>query len=88
MPVEIHPGDCVKIPDGRVGRVREEAQGLYCVRVRRLTSTSHHFLWFTRDALDRVDCPRGWMSPEGYNRYLAATIAKMRLRLATQSRAG
>lgn len=31
-------------------------------------------------ALRRVDCPKGWMSPAGYQRYLRVTLAKMRQR--------
>jgi hypothetical protein len=27
-----------------------------------------------------VECPKGWMSPEGYNRYLKTTLAKLRAR--------
>jgi len=30
--------------------------------------------------LRRVDCPKGWMSPAGYLRYLRVTLAKMRQR--------
>jgi hypothetical protein len=35
------------------------------VRVRRTTSETHQFLKFIGDVLERVDCPKGWMSPEG-----------------------
>ena len=78
-------GDCVRIPDGRVGRVREVSGSKYRVRVRRATSATHQFLMFAAKDLKRVDCPKGWMSPEGYARYLKATLAKMRQR---QGRAG
>jgi hypothetical protein len=78
----IKPGDCVRIPDGRVGRVRESSKGKYKVRVRRKTSETHQFLDLSRKELDVVDCPQGWMSPAGYNRYLRKTLAKMRERLA------
>ena len=75
-------GDCVRIPDGRIGRVREVSGGKYRVRVRRATSATHQFLMFAARDLKRVDCPKGWMSPEGYVRYLEATLAKMRQRQA------
>jgi hypothetical protein len=72
--------DCVRIPDGRIGRVREVSGGKYRVRVRRATSATHQFLMFAAGDLKCVDCPRGWMSPEGYVRYLKVTLAKMRQR--------
>ena len=75
-------GDCVRIPDGRIGRVRGVYGKKYRVRVRRATSATHQFLMFAAQDLKRVDCPKGWMSPEGYVRYLKATLAKMRQRQA------
>ena len=80
----IREGDCVQLPDGRIGRVRDVSGGQYRVRVRRTTSTTHQFLLFTAKELKRVDCPKGWMSPEGYMRYLTATLAKMRQRNAAR----
>ena len=50
------------------------------VRVRRTTSETHQFLTFIADDLVGVECPEGWMSPEGYVRYLDTTLAKMRER--------
>jgi hypothetical protein len=79
-------GDCVRIPDGRIGRVREVSGGEYRVRVRRTTSATHQFLILTAKDLRRADCPKGWMSPEGYARYLRATPAKMRQRRAARGR--
>lgn len=76
----VHPGDCVRIPDGRIARVRDTIDGKVRVRVRRRTSKTKQFLWLAADEVQRVDCPAGWMSPEGYNRYLAETLAKMRAR--------
>ena len=38
------PGDCVKTPDGRTGRVREVLGSQYKVRVQRKTSKTHQFL--------------------------------------------
>jgi len=77
-------GVCVRIPDGRIGRVRE-VTGSHCkVRVRSTTSETHQFLKFSANNLKRVDCPKGWMSQEGYVRYLDATLAKMRQREAAK----
>ncbi len=85
MASSIHAGDCVRIPDGRVARVREEMDGKYKVRVRRKTSKTHQFLTFGAEDLELIECPKGWMSPEGYNRYLSETLAKMRERMASKS---
>jgi cyclopropane fatty-acyl-phospholipid synthase-like methyltransferase len=78
---KIRAGDCVKIPDGRIARVREITAGRCRVRVRRVTSDTHQFLFFRTRELERVDCPKGWMSPAGYNHYLQVILAKMRERL-------
>lgn len=82
MPVTINEGDCVKIPDGRIARVREISEGKYKVRVRRQTSNTHQFLIFSENELEWIECPKGWMNPKGYNRYLNITLSKMRKRLA------
>ena len=74
-------GECVQVPDGRVGRVRAVEDGRYRVRVQRKTSKTHQFLMLRGGELARVDCPKGWMSPDGYRRYLEPTLAKMRKRL-------
>ena len=79
-------GDCVRLPDGRIGRVRGVSGGRYRVRVRRTTSTTHQFLMFAAGDLQCVDCPKGWMSPEGYLRYLNVTLAKMRQRNAARKK--
>jgi hypothetical protein len=73
-------GDCVRVPDGRVGRVRAVEAGRYRVRVRRRTSTTHQFMLLRAGELSRVQCPAGWMSPAGYRRYLRPTLAKLRQR--------
>ena len=80
MRASVHLGDCVRVPDGRIGRVRSAAGNAYRVRVRRKTGQSHQFLTFAAKDLRRVDCPKGWMSPAGYLRYLRVTLAKMRQR--------
>ena len=74
-------GDCVRVPDGRIGRVRARAGGRLRVRVRRRTSETHQFLLLSPGELQRVECPKGWMSPAGYRRYLRSTLAKLRARL-------
>jgi hypothetical protein len=84
MATSIQPGDCVRLRDGRVAGVRESADNKYQVRVRRTTSTSHQFLTLMSDELERIECPKGWMSPTGYNRYLKVTLAKMGRRNATK----
>jgi hypothetical protein len=73
-------GDCVRIPDGRVGRVRERVGAKWRVRVRRTTSDTHQFVMLGARDLRRVDCPAGWMSPDGYARYLRKTLAALRIR--------
>lgn len=82
MAIRIVIGGCVKIPDGRIGRVREKDKTQYKIRVRRKTSKNHQFLHFSSKELIPVECPNGWMSVEGYNRYLKATLAKMKKRKA------
>lgn len=76
----IRAGDCVRVPDGRIGRVRNASGDQYRVRVRRETSNTHQFLMFRRKELVWVDCPKGWMGREGYLRYLRVTLAKLRQR--------
>ena len=79
-------GDCVRVPDGRIGRVRAVESGSYRVRVQRRTSNTHQFLLLRASQLSRVACPAGWMSPDGYRRYLAPTLAKMRARQRSAKR--
>lgn len=80
-------GDCVRIPDGRIGRVREKRAGKYRVRVRRKTSETHQFLMFAAGELKPAACPKGWMSPAGYVRYLRTTLEKAKARQAKGKRA-
>jgi hypothetical protein len=56
--------------------------------VRRATSAAHQFLTFAAKVLKHVDCPKGWMSPAGYVRYLKTTQAKMRQRQARSGKPG
>lgn len=78
--MSIQKGDCVKIPDGRIARVREIGKDKYKIRVRRKTSKSHQFLSFKKEELTGIACPKGWMSPDGYNKYLKVTLEKMNQR--------
>jgi hypothetical protein len=66
--------------------VRLVTEKQYKVRVRRQTSKSHEFLSFAVGDLEQVDSPKGWMSPEGYSRYLEATLAEMHQREAAKER--
>ena len=79
-------GRCVGLPDGRVGRVRERTAQGYRIPVQRKTSRTHEFVVIAADKLEFISCPQGWMSPEGYNRYLKATLVKMRKRLDATSK--
>ena len=76
----VKAGDCVQIPDGRIGRVRDVSSNKIRVRVMRTTSHTHQFLFFSKSQLKVVACPKGWMSPAGYNRYLKTTLEKMKKR--------
>lgn len=82
MAREFRVGDCVKLPDGRVGRIRGRRAGEYRVRVRRTTSKTHQFVFLAGSKLKGIACPDGWMSPEGYRRYLKPVLANMRRRRA------
>lgn len=75
-------GDCVKIPDGRIGRVRARENNLWKIRVKREKSNSHKFMYFRTNELKVINCPKGWMSPEGYNSYVEKTLYKMKKRLS------
>lgn len=83
--MSIQKGDCVKIPDGRIGRVRDIVEDEYKIRVRRKTSQTHQFLKFKSADLTVIQCPKGWMRPEAYNRYLEITLAKMKIRNSKKS---
>ena len=78
----IRDGDCVRLPDGRIARVRGERGTLMRVRVKRWNSDTHQFLLAERKDLKLVECPKGWMSPDGYRRYLRVTLRKLRERTA------
>ena len=81
MPTKYAIGDCVRVPDGRIGRVRARAGAHWRIRVRRPAGTSDQFLVLPARELRLVPTPSGWMTPEGYRRYLKATLAKLRARL-------
>ncbi len=80
--VSLRPGDCVRVPDGRPGRVRDRRGDKYRIRVRRVGGTSDEFLLLPRRELVRIDPPAGWMSLEGYNRRVAAVKRNARSRSA------
>jgi len=85
----IRVGDCVRLSDGRTGRVRATLKNAIRVRVRRPTGATDQFLTVRATTLRPVDCPKGWMTPSGYARYLRVTLRKMRTRLkAGRLRAG
>jgi hypothetical protein len=86
MAASIKVGDCVRLTDGRIARVRDKSAGTFKIRVRRKTSRTHQFLVLGPDQLTRVNCPPGWMSPEGYNRYMKTTLAKVRMRTTAKRR--
>lgn len=85
MPIK--SGDCVKIPDGRLGRARTYENHKWKVRVRRKQnshkkSPSYQFLYFPSSKLKIINCPSGWMSRKGYNNYVKITLSKMKKRLS------
>jgi hypothetical protein len=86
MRTRFQVGDCVRLPDHRLGRVRGYVGGKVRVRVRRTTSYTQQFLLCRPNDLRLIECPAGWMSPTGYRRYLRSTLAKLRARLRTQRR--
>ncbi len=85
MPPSLKLGDCVVLPDGRIGRVRDVLGKAYRIRVRRKTSPTHQFVNLAAKDLQRIACPKGWMSPDGFRKYLRVTLAKMRQRTTKRS---
>ncbi len=69
MPIQ--PRGCVRLPDGRVGRVREHVGDALRVRVRRTMSISQQFVLTKTAQVERICCP------EGYNRYLTVSLKRM-----------
>jgi hypothetical protein len=65
-------GECVRLSDGRPGRVRGKLGTKYRVRVRREGKKGDEVLLLSARELQKIDPPAGWMSPEGYNRRVAA----------------
>lgn len=59
---------------------RDMCGGGYRIQVRRKTSNTRQFLKFAAEELEVAKCPKGCMSPDGYNRYLKVTLAKMHVR--------
>jgi hypothetical protein len=81
MAPRLQVGDCVRVPDGRIGRVRARVGRKLRIRVQRRTSRTHQFVVLAPREVRAVPCPPGWMSPDGYRRYLRPTLAKLRARL-------
>jgi hypothetical protein len=81
MTAKLQVGDCVRVPDGRIGRVRARVGRKLRVRLRRPTNATNTFLLLAPSDLRAVKCPAGWMSPAGYRRYLGPTLAKLRARV-------
>jgi hypothetical protein len=75
--MSVTSGCCVKLKDGRIGRVREFKSGLWKIRVKRFTSNTHQFVYLKRSDIKIVKCPDGWMSVNGYNNYVRKTLKKM-----------
>ena len=65
-------GECVRVPDGRPGRVRAARGDKIHVRVRRRGTKTDEVLPFSGADLKPSDPPAGWMTPEGYRRRIAA----------------
>jgi hypothetical protein len=80
MAEPLRVGDCVRVPDGRTGRLRARTGGRWKVRVRRRTSKTHQFLVLEASEVSAVATPEGWMSAAGYRRYLRAVEAAARKR--------
>ncbi len=76
----LQTGDCVRVPDGRPGRIRGRQVGQLRVRVRRPGSEVDEILLFRPGQLARIEPPAGWMTPEGYRRRLAAARRGARAR--------
>jgi hypothetical protein len=68
--------------------VRDRVGRKWRVRVRRRTSATHQFLLLAAGEIRKVACPPGWMSPDGYRRYLTATLAKQRARQRAKREGG
>lgn len=79
-------GDCVRIPDGRPGRVRDARGDTIHVRVRRRGGTIDDVLELAPADLSGIDPPAGWMTPEGYNRRVAAARRRAKARRGSNGR--
>jgi hypothetical protein len=78
--VALKPGECVRVPDGRPGRIRGRRGGKLTVRVRRRGGTADEVLLLSPRELERIDPPAGWMSVKGYVRRTAAARRNARAR--------
>jgi hypothetical protein len=76
----LRPGECVRVPDGRPGRIRGRRGGKFSVRVRRRGGTADELLLLSPRELEPIDPPAGWMSVKGYVRRTAAARRNARAR--------
>ncbi len=53
----LREGDCVRLADGRIGRLRGRKGALFKVRVRRRTGKTQQFLMVEGGKLRRIACP-------------------------------
>ena len=83
---KLQTGDCVRVPDGRPGRVRGREGGRVRVRVRRPDSTVDELVLFRTAQLSRIAPPSGWMTPQGYRRRLAAARRNAKIRRGAGSK--
>ena len=82
----IRRGDCVRVPDGRPGRVREARGGTIRVRVRRRGGTADDVLELAPADLVAIEPPAGWMTRDGYNRRVAAARRNAKARRGANGR--
>jgi len=80
---KLQRGECVRLTDGRPGRVREKVGGKFRVRVRRPGGKADELLLLGRRELEKIDPPSGWMSVEGYNRRVAAVRRAVKVKKKT-----
>lgn len=88
------PGDCVKINSRfinfiyenylreieNIGRIRKKEGNYYKVRIKNSNNKYYKFYIIQEKYLKWIECPRGWMSKEGYNNYLRKTLSKIKQR--------
>ncbi len=58
MSSTLREGDCVRLADGRIGRLRGRKGALFKVRVRRRTGKTQQFVMVEAGKLRRIACPK------------------------------